>query len=164
MKRPWGIWRMVGGVAIILLAACGKESVPLPLVPTSTPRMASPTPIYIRITAAPPPSPAAPTAPTEKTEVPTPTLSASRTLLERAVSQAQQDLARRLNLPEGEITLVDTVSDEFPAANLGCPSESGTPPAPMPALVSGWRIILKAGGTAYEYRARGSDLVFCGAR
>ena len=84
--------------------------------------------------------------------------------LERAIAQAQQDLARRLGLPAEQITLVGAGSDEFPAANLGCPQEGGAPPAPMPALVSGWRITLRAGERVYEYRARGSELVFCGAR
>lgn len=84
--------------------------------------------------------------------------------LERAIAQAQQDLAQRLGLSAEQIALVGATSDEFPAANLGCPQEGGTPPAPMPALVSGWRITLRAGERVYEYRARGSELVFCGAR
>ncbi len=96
--------------------------------------------------------------------MPTPSPAASQTPLERAIAQAQQDLARRFNLPTAQITLVEAVSDEFPAANLGCPPEGGAPPAPMPALVSGWRITLRAGERAYEYRARGNELAFCGAR
>lgn len=152
---------MSHGLALALLSACGKGPTPLRFSPSPSPT--SPTPVYIRITAAPPPT-RTPIPPLEKTAMPTPMPNILPTSLEGAVARAEQDLARRLGLSEGEIILIEAVSDEFPAANLGCPLEGGAQPPPMPALVSGWRILLQARGEAYEYRARGNEIVFCGAR
>lgn len=80
---------------------------------------------------------------------------------EKAIASAQEDLARRLGIPVGEVTVVSVMGDEFPASNLGCPCPK-CPELPIPAIVTGQRITLAAQGTSYEYRARGSMVVFCG--
>lgn len=88
-------------------------------------------------------------------------------MLRAAVDRARKDLARRLDLPEERIVLQEVTSDEFPASNLGCPSTSAelrTSIAPMPAIVSGWRIIWLVGQERYEYRARATEVVYCGRR
>ena len=80
---------------------------------------------------------------------------------EKAIASAQEDLARRLGIPVGEVAVVSVVGDEFPASNLGCPCPK-CPELPIPAFVTGQRITLAAQGKRYEYRARGSMVVFCG--
>ena len=80
---------------------------------------------------------------------------------ERAITSAREDLARRLGIPVGEVAVVSVVGDEFPASNLGCPCPK-CPELPLPAIVTGQRITLAAQGKHYEYRARGSTVVFCG--
>lgn len=80
---------------------------------------------------------------------------------EKAIASAREDLARRLGIPVGEVTVVSVVGDEFPASNLGCPCPK-CPELPIPAIVTGQRITLAAQGKSYEYRARRSMVVFCG--
>jgi len=80
---------------------------------------------------------------------------------EKTITSAQEDLASRLGIPVGEVTVVSVVGDEFPASNLGCPCPK-CPEIPIPAIVTGQRITLAAQGKNYEYHARGSMVVFCG--
>ena len=80
---------------------------------------------------------------------------------EKAITSAQEDLASRLGIPVGEVTVVSVVGDEFPASNLGCPCPK-CPERPIPAIVTGQRITLAAQGKNYEYHARGNMVVFCG--
>jgi len=80
---------------------------------------------------------------------------------EKTVTSAQEDLARRLGIPVGEVTVVSVVGDEFPASNLGCPCPK-CPELPIPAIVTGQRITLAAQGKNYEYHAGGGMMVFCG--
>ena len=80
---------------------------------------------------------------------------------EKTIASAQEDLASRLGIPVGEVTVVSVVGDEFPASNLGCPCPK-CPEFPIPAIVTGQRITLAAQGKNYEYRARGGMVVFCG--
>ena len=80
---------------------------------------------------------------------------------EKAITSAQEDLAKRLGIPAGEVTVVSVVGDEFPASNLGCPCPK-CPELPIPAIVTGQRITLAAQGKNYEYHARRNMVVFCG--
>jgi hypothetical protein len=50
-----------------------------------------------------------------------------------------------------------------PASNVGCPCAK-CPEPPIPAFVTGQRIILAARGKNYEYRIRGIRVVFCRER
>lgn len=85
--------------------------------------------------------------------------------LHLAVERARDDLAERLDIPLDTVFLEVIVSDEFPVGNLGCPVEGAAPtPDARPALVSGWRLTLRVGDITYEYRARASDVVYCGPR
>lgn len=70
--------------------------------------------------------------------------------LEPFVSQARQDLARRLEVDEAEITLVDAGFVTWPNSALGCPE-----PDMMytQALVSGYRIRLRADGALHHYHS-----------
>ena len=67
-----------------------------------------------------------------------------------AAATAKRDLARRLGVKEGDVS-VSAVSDrDFPDMSLGAP-ESGEMSAQM--ISTGWEINLSANGKSYEYRA-----------
>lgn len=67
-----------------------------------------------------------------------------------ATERAKQDLAERIDVSVDEIE-EDFVSEtEFPDMSLGAPVGDEMS-AQM--IASGWKIILKADGTKYEYRA-----------
>ena len=67
-----------------------------------------------------------------------------------AVERAKQDLAKRLGIDESAISPSRVVDREFSDMSLGAAS-GGEMAAQM--LVSGWQIVLSAGGKDYEYRA-----------
>jgi hypothetical protein len=69
--------------------------------------------------------------------------------LDSAVSKAKQDLAGRLGVNQGEISLVSSSSKEFPDMSLGAPSD-GEMSAQM--ISNGWEFQLGHGGKSYEYR------------
>ena len=69
---------------------------------------------------------------------------------DEAARRARQDLAKRLKVSENEISEEAIESADFPDMALGAPIEdemSGQ------MITNGWRIRLKSGGKAYEYRA-----------
>jgi hypothetical protein len=82
---------------------------------------------------------------------------------EKAIAAAREDVARRLRISATEVTIVSVAEDLFPASNLGCPCPK-CPEPPIPAFVTGQRIVLAALDKNYEYHARGIRVVFCGER
>jgi len=68
--------------------------------------------------------------------------------LEPFVSQARNDLARRIEIDEAEITVIDAEFVTWPNSALGCPE-----PDMMytQALVPGYRIRLRADGALHHY-------------
>ena len=79
------------------------------------------------------------------------------------VQRAIDDLARRLDIEPALLQVRSSTSDELPAGDLGCP-QPDRPALAQPAIISGQRIILQAGSVDYEYRASGTQLVYCGPR
>ena len=75
---------------------------------------------------------------------------------EELVARARADLAKRLGVPEDEITEEAVEDAEFPDTALGAPLKdemSGQ------MITPGWRIRLKAAeGGGYEYRANQNQL------
>jgi hypothetical protein len=69
---------------------------------------------------------------------------------ESAVERAKQDLARRLNVSEGDIAEGSVSKVDFPDMSLGAPA-NGEMSAQM--ISTGWKINLNAKGQNYEYRA-----------
>jgi hypothetical protein len=67
-----------------------------------------------------------------------------------AIERAKQDLAKRLGVDENEISQSRVVDREFSDMSLGA-APDGEMAAQM--LVSGWQIVLSAGGKEYDYRA-----------
>lgn len=67
-----------------------------------------------------------------------------------AVRRAKQDLAERLGLGEGQISVASVTKQEFPDMSLGAPT--GDEMAAQ-MIATGWQIKLEADGQPYEYRA-----------
>jgi hypothetical protein len=80
-----------------------------------------------------------------------------------AVDQARADLAARLGIAEETVGVVSITADEFPASNLGCGEFSKQPDRPIPALLTGQRIVLAAGGRRYLYHAHRVHVAYCGS-
>ena len=72
-----------------------------------------------------------------------------------AIEIARRDLAQRLKISESALATVSVEPVDFPDAALGAPLEDEMS-AQM--IMPGWRIILKAGETNYEYRASARQL------
>lgn len=67
-----------------------------------------------------------------------------------AAAAAKRDLARRLGVSEGDVSVSGISDRDFPDMSLGAP-ESGEASAQM--ISTGWQIDLSANGKKYEYRA-----------
>lgn len=67
-----------------------------------------------------------------------------------AAAAAKRDLARRLGVSEGDVSVKNVSEKDFPDMSLGAP-ESGEMSAQM--ISTGWQYDLEAGGRSFEYRA-----------
>jgi hypothetical protein len=67
-----------------------------------------------------------------------------------AAAAAKRDLARRLGVNEGDVSVKNVSEKDFPDMSLGAP-ESGEMSAQM--ISTGWQYDLEADGRSYEYRA-----------
>lgn len=70
------------------------------------------------------------------------------------VDQAVADLAGRLDIDEGAVTVVSHEDVTWPDGSTGCPQPGM---AYTQALVDGTRIILEVDGETYSYHASGMD-------
>jgi hypothetical protein len=69
---------------------------------------------------------------------------------EQTVEKARHDLAQRLGIDESDIAEQGVEDVDFPDMALGAPTDdemSGQ------MITRGWRVRLRAGGKAFEYRA-----------
>ena len=67
-----------------------------------------------------------------------------------AAEAAKRDLARRLGVSEGDVSVSGIKDRDFPDMSLGAP-EADEMAAQM--IATGWEIDLQANGKSYEYRA-----------
>ena len=109
----------------------------------------------------PPTTPASPVGTPLMIVPESPVASPTFTRPQHAAQQAMLDLAQHLNVDVSAIQLESIQPDEFPAGDLGCLRPGGTA-LPMPAFVTGQRIILKVRDAYYEYRSAGTQVVYCG--
>lgn len=79
--------------------------------------------------------------------------------MEETIQLAKEDLAGRLKIDAGEITVVSSESVTFNNSSLGCPQKGMSY---LQVLTDGYRIVLVAGGVQYDYRVstRGA-IVLC---
>ncbi|MGE5262940.1 MAG: hypothetical protein ACM3S0_06130 [Acidobacteriota bacterium] len=77
------------------------------------------------------------------------------------VTQAKQDLSKRLSVSADQIELVTFTPVTWPDGSLGCPE-----PGMMytQVLVEGYRIQLRSGGQVYEYHGGGTRAPFLCAK
>ena len=73
-------------------------------------------------------------------------------MVRRAVAQ----LASDTGIPEGQIEVVSFEYTEWPDSSLGCP-EPGR--AYLTVITPGYRVILRANGTQYEYHTNEKNMV-----
>jgi hypothetical protein len=126
---------MIVMLSTLLLAACGAPSAP-PTAPTSPPSVPTSPPSVL------PTMPASPLNPGGGSST------GATPGQEAAVANSRADLAARLNIDPGAITVVSVEAVDWPDACLGIQT-----PGVMCAMVitPGYRVILEAGGKQYEY-------------
>ncbi len=79
-------------------------------------------------------------------------------ILEEFISDAKVDLAARLGLSEEMITVISTESVDWPDSSIGCPDEDEVA---AQVITPGYRILLQAADTVYEYHAALDWMRFC---
>jgi hypothetical protein len=95
---------------------------------------------------------------TTSTTIGTTTTSEDRMDSESPVVRAAiRDLATRLDIPEGDIEVVDVRDVQWPDGSLGCPEEGKVY---TQAIVEGTQVILGANGRIYDYHAGDDDMPF----
>lgn len=79
-----------------------------------------------------------------------------------SVKSARQDLARKLGMAADDITVTTVIGEEFSTNAFYCrTAKERTARDDPPAVISGFTILLKAGGRRYEYHASGQTVIFC---
>jgi hypothetical protein len=155
------------GVAVpllLVLVACQPSASPLAL-PTTMPEERAPQPTS---TLPPSDTPVEATLPpqgedqepgaTQPAPVTAPALSLP-TEAEPLVAATRTDLAQRLGVPEGEITVLSVEAVEWRDGSLGCPAPGM---AYIQVITPGFRVILQVGGIEYEYHTDSrQSIVFC---
>lgn len=82
--------------------------------------------------------------------------------LQQLVTQAKEDLAKRLGVSAGSITVDAVIGQEFSADAFYCrTSKDRIAREESPQVVSGHSILLSTSGRGYEYHASGPTVIFC---
>ncbi len=156
-----------GVIMMVLIAGCGSASTPQPVSttpPMETATIETPTPVgtdtepapeTAQPTADPMDVPSATVVPTDTQEGPETEEPVVKTPAEEqqmpkneVVAAVKADLASRLEISQGQITVVSAKAVTWNDASLGCPQ-----PGEMYAqvLTPGYQIILEAQDTQYDY-------------
>ena len=89
----------------------------------------------------------------------TPAIPSPASGLENLVQLAKADLAQRVAVSIDQITLVEATEAEWSDSSLDCPQPDM---AYLQVITPGYRILLEANGTQYEYHSnRDTYVVFC---
>jgi len=185
LHRPMGtrwIYLLFGGLMMASLVSCSfavsspsvnADATPLPNTPADKPTAISPT-----VTGAVEPHPPGASTP-QWTAVPTtraqsgdtqepPTMSSTpisiplEPALQQVVTQAREDLARRLGVPVDSVTVDAVIGQEFSAEAFYCrTSKDRIARDESPLVVSGQSILLSVSAHRYEYHASGPTVIFC---
>jgi hypothetical protein len=95
----------------------------------------------------------------DHTRMPATSQTPSASGLENLIERARDDLSQRLSVSTEQITLVEATEVEWPDSSLGCPQEGMSY---LQVITPGYRILLEAGGTQYEYHSnRDTYFVYC---
>lgn len=77
----------------------------------------------------------------------------------RLVQMAKEDLARRLEIPITEISVLSVEAVDWPDTSLGCPQPGM---AYAQVITPGFLIVLEASGQTYDYHTdEDSSVVLC---
>ena len=78
---------------------------------------------------------------------------------ESLIDMAKNDLAQRLSVSVGDISLVEAKAVVWPNSSLGCPQPGMFY---TEVLTPGYLILLSFGGFEYEYHAgKGTEIIYC---
>ncbi len=132
------ILMMGTALSILLLAACGAPATP-PSIPTSPPSVPTSPPSVL---------PTMPTSPLNPPASPLNPGASPAPGKDAAVANSRNDLATRLNVDPGAITVVSVEQVDWPDGCLGVHA-----PGIMCTMVitPGYRVVLEANGKQYEY-------------
>ena len=79
--------------------------------------------------------------------------------LENLVQMAKEDLAQRVSISTNQINLVETTEAEWSDSSLDCPQPGMSY---LQVITPGYRILLEANGTQYEYHSnRDTYVIYC---
>jgi hypothetical protein len=82
--------------------------------------------------------------------------------LQQAVTQAREDLARRLGVPVDRVTINAVIGQEFSTDAFSCrTSKDRISKDESLQAMSGQSILLSASAHRYEYHASGQTVIFC---
>lgn len=79
--------------------------------------------------------------------------------LQSLIETAKEDLTQRLSIPVTQINLVEATEVEWSDSSLDCPQPGMDY---LQVITPGYRIVLEAGGQAYEYHSnRDAYVIYC---
>jgi hypothetical protein len=82
--------------------------------------------------------------------------------LQQIVTQAREDLAKRLGVPSDRVTVDVVIGQEFSTDAFYCKtSKDRIASDESPLAVAGYSILLRASARRYEYHASGQTVVLC---
>jgi hypothetical protein len=82
--------------------------------------------------------------------------------LQQIVTQAREDLAKRLGVPADHVTVDAIIGQEFSTDAFYCKtSKDRIASDESPLTVAGYSILLSASARRYEYHASGQTVVLC---
>jgi len=152
MRHKW-IHLLFSGLALVSMVSCSPAPfslpaisvTPLPATPADKPKAVLPT-----VTGAVEPHPSAP--------ISTPLEPA----LQQIVTQAREDLARRVGVPVDSITVGAIIGQEFSTEAFYCrTSKDRIARDESLQVISGYSILLSASARRFEYHASGPTVIFC---
>ena len=86
----------------------------------------------------------------DATQMIQPLPTSSNSSLQNLIENAKEDLAQRLSISTTQISLIEAVEVEWSDSSLGCPQPDM---AYLQVITPGYRILLEASGTQYEYHS-----------
>jgi hypothetical protein len=104
-------------------------------------------------------SPVAPPNQGESSQMTTPPSTFTSPGLESLIEKAKEDLAQRLSISVTQVSLVESIEVEWSDSSLDC-LQPGMDY--LQVITPGYRIVLEAGGQAYEYHSnRDAYVIYC---
>lgn len=157
-------WISLFVLLALALAGCGQGGEILPMEPQIPPSLEepaappeNPSPNATEVVEVPPP--ASPTPESSEPGDAPPMPNPSDPTLQKLISTAAEDLAKRFSIASDQIQLHEAFEMTWPDSSLGCPNPSSMY---MQVLTPGYLIRLQAPGGIFEYHTdkRGS-VVYC---